>query len=291
MSTINQNTSVVAVFDPNTELIEWRDVPGYTNYQASETGAVRRKTGYGFTYPKFSPHVTSNGFYLRTSAMSDNGKDRSKGVHILVCLAFHGLPPNDGNKYEVNHIDGNKHNNVPPNVEWKTRSRNLDHAHETRLRKESVAVILIDHDEGIQTRYYSLGQLGKRFDLDAREMSRVIERHKTNLWREKYTFELDLSGRKVTQFSWVSEIYAKDVFTGVTTIYSDSLAASLGTGIKRMTILKRVREKSIALAGKYVFTKSLEDLPLTGFYSKEAIAESMAEFEKRSLRQNRTTTL
>lgn len=291
MNVTNQNTSVVAVFDPNTELIEWRDIPGFTGYQASETGAIRRKTGYGFFYGKFSPHKTSKGFYLRVSAISDDGKDRSKGVHVLVCLAFHGEPLDDGNKYDVNHIDGNKHNNVPTNVEWKTRSCNLDHAHETGLRKESVAVVLIDHDENIQTRYYSLGQLGKRFCMDAREMSRIVERHQTVPWQNRYTFEMDLSNRKVTQFSWVSEIYAKDIFTGEISIYSDSLAASLGTGIKRGTILKRVKNKSIALAGKYVFTKALEDLPLKGFYSKEAIAESMAEFEKRSLRQNRTTTL
>lgn len=291
MNVTNQNTSVVAVFDPNTELIEWRDIPGFTGYQASETGAIRRKTGYGFFYGKFSKWKTSKGTYISTSAISDCGRYRSKGVHVLVCLAFHGLPPSSELRYDVNHKNGNKHDCLPGNLEWMTRSQNLDHAHETGLRKESVAVILIDHDENIQTRYYSLGQLGKQFDLDAKQMTRVIERHKTKLWRERYTFELDLSNRKVTQFSWVSEIYAKDVFTGVTTIYSDSLAASLGTGIKRMTILKRVREKSIALAGKYVFTKTLEDLPPKGFYSKEAIAESMAEFEKRSLRQNRTTTL
>ena len=39
--------------------------------------------------------------------------------------SFHGLPPSD--KKEVNHLDGNKENNVPSNLEWISRSDNLKH--------------------------------------------------------------------------------------------------------------------------------------------------------------------
>lgn len=56
-------------------------------------------------------------------------------VHILVCMAFHGMPPD--NKYQVNHIDGNKQNNQSINLEWVTPQQNMKHATDTGLRKYS----------------------------------------------------------------------------------------------------------------------------------------------------------
>lgn len=50
-------------------------------------------------------------------------------VHRLVAMAFHGLPPID--KKEINHIDGNKTNNHPDNLEWISRSDNLNHYYQS----------------------------------------------------------------------------------------------------------------------------------------------------------------
>lgn len=56
---------------------------------------------------------------------------KSHRVHRLVAKAYLS---NIENKATVNHIDGNKHNNMLCNLEWATLSENMKHACDTGLR-------------------------------------------------------------------------------------------------------------------------------------------------------------
>ena len=104
----------------------WKDIPGYPNYQASDEGHIREKD---------SKRVLNEFFYgLRhTPYLGCSINNKSVFVHVLVCLAFHGLPP--GPNYEANHKDGDKLNPVPSNLEWMTRSENVIHAYDNKLNK------------------------------------------------------------------------------------------------------------------------------------------------------------
>lgn len=106
---------------------EWRPVVGYEGwYSVSSHGRVRRdrtgrRTHSGLILKQV---VRSSDGYLAVG-LSKDSKSRLINVHILVCEAWHGVRP-DGKT--VNHIDGIKTNNAPPNLEWVTPKENSEHA-------------------------------------------------------------------------------------------------------------------------------------------------------------------
>lgn len=71
--------------------------------------------------------------YEKVQMMSTDGKRHRYSVHRLVLENFN--PIENMNKFQVNHIDGNKRNNNLSNLEWVTCSENLIHAHKIGLKK------------------------------------------------------------------------------------------------------------------------------------------------------------
>lgn len=56
-------------------------------------------------------------------------------VHRVVLEAYKGPPPSSG--MDVNHINGKRFDNRPENLEWCTRSENVQHAYTVLKRKPS----------------------------------------------------------------------------------------------------------------------------------------------------------
>jgi hypothetical protein len=104
---------------------EWRDIPGFPNYQASDLGNIRwnGKRNNIKRGPTVKSRVDRDGYLMLQVRVE--GKSLHRFVHRLVCMAFHGLPPIGHN---TNHIDGNKQNNVPSNLQWMTQQENYHHA-------------------------------------------------------------------------------------------------------------------------------------------------------------------
>ena len=119
---------------------EWRDIEGYEGlYQVSSLGNVRsqrRKTTKGGLLK-----IAKNPCGYSFVNLCKNGKASLKRIHRLVAEAF---VPNPNGYSDVNHIDGNKENNKASNLEWVTRSANINHAYKTGLRSEQKRILRSD---------------------------------------------------------------------------------------------------------------------------------------------------
>lgn len=110
----------------------WLPVAGYESaYLVSNLGRVKSLPKPRCTFEKIlKPCHSGTSGYLGVF-LGDGTTIKRPNIHRLVAMAFH---PNPENKEQVNHIDGNKHNNRADNLEWSTRSENQKHSITTGLR-------------------------------------------------------------------------------------------------------------------------------------------------------------
>ena len=118
----------------------WKDIKNYEGlYQISNLGKIRSRYKYNSrkdnkatinkeSYKNIKP---VEGTYLRVTLVRDKRKKQYL-IHRLVAETF---IPNIENKEQVNHKDGNKHNNNVNNLEWNTRLENMNHAFNNNLAK------------------------------------------------------------------------------------------------------------------------------------------------------------
>jgi len=113
----------------------WKHIPGFrdyymisnlgrikSNYRISEAGKIVQER-IRYTKPGFFG-------YLSISLIFE-GKTKTCSVHRLVATSF---IPNPENLKEINHKNGIKTDNRVDNLEWCTRSHNMQHAWDTGLK-------------------------------------------------------------------------------------------------------------------------------------------------------------
>jgi hypothetical protein len=114
----------------------WKDVIDYGGvyigiYQISNFCRLKRIMHRKNPTNKLIKSCFSEDGYICVTLIK-NGKTKFTGLHRLVASAF---IPNPENKPQVNHKDGNKHNNSIDNLEWSTISENIQHAFDTGLNE------------------------------------------------------------------------------------------------------------------------------------------------------------
>ena len=106
---------------------EWKSVINNANYEVSNLGNVR------FADSKILLKQFDRNGYKRVSFY--RGERKIYSVHRLVAEAF---IKNNDNFPIINHIDGNKSNNITSNLEWTTQKNNVQHAWNNNLCKQSL---------------------------------------------------------------------------------------------------------------------------------------------------------
>ncbi len=118
---------------------EWRQVEGYGRYLVSNTGRVistlRNRTrelkpqpdAIGYVHYRLYPEDKRFGSY----SGNRGPKPKLFKSHRLVAETF---IPNGDTKLQLNHKDGNKHNNIVTNLEWCTATENIQHSWDIGLR-------------------------------------------------------------------------------------------------------------------------------------------------------------
>lgn len=178
-----------ALTDGDCSDCRWRSVPGYAGvYLVSDTGLIfseartefvqSKRTGghYRFRNAGMKKTRINNLGYEQVSLNLD-GDVKLHLVHRLVAQAF---LPNPNNFPEVNHIDGNKSNNILSNLEWTTRQGNALHGtrvlgknrgethSNTKLTKDDVILIM-----GLLNSGWTQTEISKLFDVTNHAIYRI----------------------------------------------------------------------------------------------------------------------
>ena len=103
-----------------------KQIKGFEDYLITLDGKV-----FSLKTMKFLKSKVTNAGYSQIQLFNKNGY-KYFSVHRLVAEAY---IQNIENKEQVNHMDGNKLNNLMCNLEWMTRSENQQHCSDTGLRK------------------------------------------------------------------------------------------------------------------------------------------------------------
>lgn len=124
-----------------------KPIQGYEGrYSATNEGDIFSHKSQRILAPRPLPKG-----YLRVNLVDQEGNATDHLIHRLVCAAFHGQ-----SRLDVNHKDCNKANNAPANLEWVTKSRNMQHAYANGLllpqqkatskrNKEQFSIAVIAH--------------------------------------------------------------------------------------------------------------------------------------------------
>lgn len=123
-----------AIIEPDESIIEqWKPVVlehnQHIKYEVSNSGKVRNQLT-GERVKTYKSHGYELFYYLDESKSKQT---RSKNVHDLVANAF---IPNPNNYTVVNHIDGDKSNNIVSNLEWVESGMNVEHAYLQNLNRK-----------------------------------------------------------------------------------------------------------------------------------------------------------
>ena len=165
----------------------WKDIDGFTGYQVSNFGRI--KSLKKPNAPIIMKQQLSRKGYAHVHITADDGSRKSCQVHRLVLKTFNPRP--DMDILEVNHIDEDKTNNNLSNLEWNTRTENVNYGtgHDRAVEQQKDKILCIE--TGII--YNSMREASELTDTNYGNLSRACKTgrlcngfHWQNLTQKRY---------------------------------------------------------------------------------------------------------
>ena len=139
---------------------EWRDIKGFEGkYQISNMGRVKSLNYRHTGKEKILKSYDYGQGYLYVHLCKD-GKRKQCRINRLVAQAFIS---NSDNLPEVNHKDENKKNNCVENLEWCSKSYNINYGTGSKrsAEKRSKPVFSVDKESGLIMWWQSANEAGE----------------------------------------------------------------------------------------------------------------------------------
>ena len=168
----------------------WKDIKDFKGlYQISNYGRVKslgNKSNH--KREKILKANLSNKNYYKI-CLNKNNIRKTFTVHRLVAETF---IENVFLKKEINHIDGNKHNNRIDNLEWVTRKENQIHAYKNKLQiakknnERSFPIYQLNLDGKIINKFPSIMEAERKTGIKNANIARACKRNQTTCgykWR------------------------------------------------------------------------------------------------------------
>ena len=162
------------------ENIEWRKVDeNYGLYEVSSKGDVRNST----TGKILKPCDNSNGYFY--AHLYKNRQRKAVGIHRLAAFAF---IENPNDLPEVNHLNGDKHDNRIENLEWCSPGENKSHCYRVLGRHFFVKQNAKSTIHNGNAKINSLDKIQKVFELKksgltTKEIAAIFSVHQTTIQR------------------------------------------------------------------------------------------------------------
>lgn len=182
----------------------WKPVQLYPSYMISTYGRVKNER----TGKSLKPVKMKNG-YLTVNLYDKNGKHKNNYVHRLVAKAF----IKNKNEYtEINHIDENKENNKVNNLEWCSRSYNINYgkANLSRQLSEGSKVIAIKLDSKDTFSFNSVKSMCSKLNIDESSCRRILnhKNHCKSLHGYTFIYDSDYCNNKLNDC--ISNVLSKN---------------------------------------------------------------------------------
>lgn len=261
--------------------IKSRLIPGYVSAYAGEDGRIRCLSTSGTVHtPHQYEYSTTKGTYLYVKVINDSFTVVVKAVHQLVCLAWHGNPPDNDSIYVPNHEDGDKHNNRPDNLGWVTHSGNVQHSYNSGLATQGLRIEVIDITVGKKTVFHTLSHFSRTMGIGRNVARDVIARHRSIPWKGQYLFVLDDSADRKVERHQRSPVVFKDYLTGEVVVCDSYTKAAELTGVKMLSLRNSAMRGADRLISGYVFRLPMKNSDPFPEYRTDEITASVRKYPR-----------